>query len=51
MGGGAVIDYAKIANVVDLRSDLADLIVSYSYPFKEKYTKLVVFKLFIHLSI
>ena len=34
VGGGAVIDYAKIANVVDLRSDLADLIVNYSYPFK-----------------
>ena len=42
VGGGAVIDYAKIANVVDVRSDLADLIVSYSYPFKEKYTKLAV---------
>jgi alcohol dehydrogenase class IV len=35
VGGGAVIDYAKIANVVDVRSDLADLIVSYSYPFKK----------------
>ena len=42
VGGGAVIDYAKIANVVDVRSDLADLIVNYSYPFKEKYTKLAV---------
>ena len=42
VGGGAVIDYAKIANVVDVRSDLADLIVSYSYPFKERYTKLAV---------
>ena len=42
VGGGAVIDYAKIANVVDLRSDLADLIVNYSYPFKNKYTKLAV---------
>ena len=42
VGGGTVIDYAKIANVVDLRSDLADLIVNYSYPFKEKYTKLAV---------
>ena len=42
VGGGAVIDYAKIANVVDARSDLADLIVNYSYPFKEKYTKLAV---------
>ena len=42
IGGGAVIDYAKIANVVDIRDDLADLIVNYSYPFKKKYTKLAV---------
>ena len=42
VGGGAVIDYAKIANVVDVRKDLADLIVNYSYPFKKKYTKLSV---------
>jgi len=42
VGGGAVIDYAKIANVVDVRDDLADLIVSYSYPFTKKYTKLAV---------
>ena len=42
VGGGAVIDYAKIANVVDVRLDLADLIVNYSYPFKTKYTKLAV---------
>ena len=42
VGGGAVIDYAKIANVVDVREDLADLIVNYSYPFKKKYTKLAV---------
>jgi len=42
VGGGAVIDYAKIANVVDVREDLADLIVNYSYPFKNKYTKLTV---------
>ncbi|MDC1080292.1 iron-containing alcohol dehydrogenase [Candidatus Pelagibacter sp.] len=42
VGGGAVIDYAKIANVVDIREDLADLIVNYSYPFKKKYTKLTV---------
>ena len=26
VGGGAVIDYAKIANVVEVRNDLADLI-------------------------
>ncbi len=42
VGGGAVIDYAKIANVIDVRPDLADLIVNYSYPYKEKYTKLAV---------
>ena len=42
IGGGAVIDYAKIANVVDIRADLAELIVNYTYPFKKKYTKLAV---------
>jgi len=42
IGGGTVIDYAKIANVVDVRDDLENLIVNYSYPFKKKYTKLAV---------
>ena len=42
IGGGAVIDYAKIANVVDVRPNLPDLITNYSYPFKKKYTKLAV---------
>ena len=42
VGGGAVIDYAKISNVVDVRDDLVDLIVNYSYPFKKKFTKLAV---------
>ena len=42
VGGGTVIDYAKIANVVELRNDLSELIVNYSYPFKKKYTYLVV---------
>ena len=42
IGGGAVIDYAKIANVVDIRPNLAELIVNYTYPFKKKYTKLAV---------
>lgn len=42
IGGGAVIDYAKIANIIDVRSDLAELIVNYTYPFKHKYTKLAV---------
>lgn len=42
VGGGTVMDYAKIANVVDVRPDLSELIKNYSYPFKEKYTKLAV---------
>lgn len=42
IGGGTVIDYAKIANVVDLRPDLANLIVNYSYPFDKKLTQLAV---------
>ena len=42
VGGGAVLDYAKIANIIDVRSDLKELIVNYSYPFKKKYTKLSV---------
>ncbi len=42
VGGGAVLDYAKIANVVDIKSNLVDLISNYSYPFENKYTKLVV---------
>ncbi len=42
IGGGAIIDYAKIANVVEIRDDLADLIINYSYPYKNKYTKLAV---------
>lgn len=42
VGGGAVIDYAKIANLVDVRTDLSDLIKNYSYPFKKKFTKLSV---------
>ena len=42
IGGGAVIDYAKTANVVDVRPDLANLIINYSFPFKKKYSKLAV---------
>ena len=42
IGGGSIIDYAKISNVVEFRPDLASLIVNYSYPFKKKYTKLAV---------
>ena len=42
IGGGAIIDYAKMANVVDSRPDLSKLILNYSYPFKKKLTKLAV---------
>lgn len=42
IGGGTIIDYAKMSNVIDTRDDLADLIINYSYPFKEKLTKLAV---------
>ncbi len=42
IGGGTIIDYAKIANTVDVRDDLSSLITSYSYPFKKKFTKLLV---------
>ncbi len=42
IGGGSVIDYAKIANLVDIRPDLKNLIINYSYPYKKKYTKLTV---------
>ncbi len=42
IGGGAVIDYAKIANVIEIKENLKDLIINYSYPFKKKYTNLAV---------
>ena len=41
IGGGTVIDYAKMANLVEYREDLKDLILNYSYPFKKKYTELI----------
>ena len=41
VGGGAVMDYAKIANVVDIRDDIKNLIINNSYPFKDKFTKLI----------
>ena len=37
-----MIDYAKIANIIEVRSDLAKLIVNYLYPVKQKFTKLAV---------
>jgi alcohol dehydrogenase class IV len=42
VGGGAVIDYAKIANVVNIMPDLKNLIINYNFPFKKKFTKLAV---------
>ena len=42
IGGGSVIDYAKIANVIDLKENLIELIKNYSYPYKKKFTKLAV---------
>ena len=42
VGGGTIIDYAKIANLVEYKYDLKDLIVNYSYPFKKKFSKLAV---------
>ncbi len=42
IGGGAIIDYAKIANCIEVRDDLKNLIINYSYPFKKKYTHLGV---------
>jgi len=42
IGGGAIIDYGKMANVVENKNNLKNLIINYSYPFKEKYTKLAV---------
>jgi len=42
IGGGTIIDYAKIANLVEIKNDLKKLIINYNYPFKNKYTKLAV---------
>ncbi len=42
IGGGAIIDYAKIANCVEIRDDLKKMIINYAYPFKKKYTQLCV---------
>ena len=35
IGGGAIIDYAKIANLVEIKDNLEKLIINYSYPFKK----------------
>ncbi len=42
IGGGTVIDYAKMSNVVDIRPDLPDLINNYSFPFNNRKSKLAV---------
>ena len=42
VGGGTVIDYAKIANVIEAKPELSKLIENYSYPFDGKFTKLAV---------
>ena len=42
IGGGTIIDYAKIANLVEVKDNLKELIINYNYPFKNKYTKLAV---------
>ena len=33
IGGGSIIDYAKMANVIDIKTNLSELIINYSYPF------------------
>ena len=41
VGGGSVLDYAKIANVVINEENLESLIINSNYPFKKKYTELI----------
>ena len=41
IGGGCVLDYAKMANILDLKSNSASLIEKYRQPVKKKYTKLL----------
>ena len=42
VGGGAVIDYLKMANILDNTENISDLIVNYNYPFKKRHTRLAV---------
>lgn len=42
IGGGTIIDYAKIANLIDDRPDISNLIINYSYPLKKKNAKLAI---------
>ncbi len=41
VGGGSVLDYAKMANVVEITKNLDNKIVNYSYPIKKKLTQLI----------
>ena len=40
-GGGSVLDYAKMANVIEITENLNEQIINYSYPIKKKFTELV----------
>ena len=42
IGGGSVIDYSKISNVIDQNEKLKYMIQNYSYPYKKKFSKLAV---------
>tara|TARA_Y100001958_G_C21244327_1_gene573507 strand:- start:2671 stop:3768 length:1098 start_codon:yes stop_codon:yes gene_type:complete len=42
VGGGTVIDYAKISNVIESEDNLKNFIINYSYPVKKRFTKLAV---------
>mgnify|MGYP001419925148 CR=1 FL=1 len=41
IGGGSVLDYAKMANAIEIKEDLEKKIINYSYPIKRRLTKLV----------
>ena len=36
VGGGSVLDYAKMANVIEITENLDEQIINYSYPLKKK---------------
>ena len=42
IGGGSVIDYAKISNVIDQNENLISMIQNYNYSYKKKFSKLAV---------
>ena len=41
IGGGSVIDYAKIANIVNHSDDLKKRIINYKFNFKKKFARLI----------